>query len=133
MITATSAGPGVQGGIMKLFFAIPVVLWASIFAVSGVLGITRGWVIPMKLGGLVIPTNQRRVRRVRLYAWGQLVVASGLCWQLLFGWMLSAPDTLNLDFRQWWALSGTALSLVGFIVMAVSQRAGRDRQGVGML
>ncbi|MFF9127018.1 hypothetical protein ACF09J_27685 [Streptomyces sp. NPDC014889] len=69
---------------------------------------------------------------MRLYAWGQLVVAFGLCWQLFFGWVLSAPDTLNLDFRQWWALSGIALVLTGFIVMVVSQRGGRDRQGVEM-
>ncbi|MFF4826483.1 hypothetical protein ACFY20_26320 [Streptomyces sp. NPDC001312] len=114
---------------MWLFFAIPMAVYGSLFAVSGVLGITRGWVF-LNVRGRV--TYGRRVRRVRLYGWGQLVVAFGLCWQAVFGWVPSDPDTLELEFRPWGIASGMAVVLTGLIVMLVSQYAGRNRQGGGM-
>jgi hypothetical protein len=100
---------------MKLYLVIPVVLLALLGAASGVAGITRGW---------VLPTNRRPVRRPRLYGWGQLVAAFGLCWQTVFVWVIS-----DIGNRQWGALFGSALLLTGLILMMVSHRAGRNRQG----
>ncbi|MFB7113980.1 hypothetical protein [Streptomyces sp. NPDC056190] len=57
---------------------------------------------------------------MRLYSWGQLMVAFGLCWQVVFTWVLSAPAT----FLYLWILSGIAVMVPGRIVMGVSQRAG---------
>ncbi|MER5844625.1 hypothetical protein ABT099_30925 [Streptomyces prasinus] len=101
---------------MHLYIAIPGVLLALLFAASGVAGIMRGWVLPW---------NRRRVHRVRLFGWGQLVAGFGLCWQMVFGLLIS-----DVGIRQW-ALFGNGLLLAGIIVMGVSQRAGGKRQGSG--
>ncbi|MFB7569238.1 hypothetical protein [Streptomyces sp. NPDC056165] len=54
-----------------------------------------------------------------------MVVAFGLCWQVVFGLVISWPGV-----REWEA--GIALMLIGFIVMAVGQYTGGNRQGSGM-
>ncbi|MFE9307793.1 hypothetical protein ACIQCF_17200 [Streptomyces sp. NPDC088353] len=100
---------------MSRYLVIPSVLMALLFAASGVAAITRGWVLPW---------NRRSVRHVRLYGWGQLVVAFAFCWQVVFGLVISRPGV-----REW--VAGIALMLIGFIVIAVSQLAGGDRQGSG--
>ncbi|MET7495342.1 hypothetical protein [Streptomyces sp900116325] len=100
---------------MRFYFAIPVVLLALLIAASGIAAITRGW---------VLPTNRRPVHRPRLYGWGQLVAAFALCWQQVFFWVLSEPDT-----RQWGSLSGSALLLTGLIVMMLSYRTVGNQQG----
>ncbi|MFE7232004.1 hypothetical protein ACWCRF_17940 [Streptomyces sp. NPDC002405] len=101
---------------MKLYLAVPSVLVALLIAASGVAAVTRGWVLPW---------NRRSVGRVRLYGWGQLVVAFGLCWQVVFGLVISWPGV-----QEWEA--GIALMLIGFIVMAVGQYTGGNRQGSGV-
>jgi hypothetical protein len=103
---------------MRLFFVVATVLLALLFAASGVAGITRGWVLPM---------NRGRVRRVRLYGWGQLVAAFGLCLQGVFGWVISNPGIRPLG-----TLFGSGLLLTGVITMGISQRAAGDRQASGM-
>ncbi|MFE9920725.1 hypothetical protein ACFYQA_03870 [Streptomyces sp. NPDC005774] len=108
---------------MMLYLDIPsvlavlAVLVASLIAASGVAAVTRGWVLPW---------NRRRVYRVRLYGWGQLVLAFGLCCQVLFGLVIS-----NLGIRSLVTLTGVGLLLTGLIVMTVSQRPGANRQGSG--
>ncbi|MEU2909833.1 hypothetical protein ACFYM3_10945 [Streptomyces massasporeus] len=91
---------------------------ALLIAASGVAAVTQGWVLPW---------NRRSVRRVCLYGWGQLVMAFGLCCQVLFGLVITGPGV-----RVWGAMSGIALLLVGIIVMMVSQLPGGYRQGRGM-
>ncbi|WP_318841302.1 hypothetical protein [Streptomyces sp. SS1-1] len=123
MITAASGVPGAQKGIMMLSLGIPsvlvvlAVLVVSLIAASGVAAVTRGWVLPW---------NRRRVHRVRLYGWGQLGVALGLCCQVLFGLMIGDPGV-----RALMTLTGGVLLLTGIIVMMVSQRPGAHRQGGG--
>ncbi|MFB7108573.1 hypothetical protein [Streptomyces sp. NPDC056190] len=108
--------------IFRIAFTIPLALHALLYAASGVVGIRHGWVFPIKAGGgLELPMYRRRVRRVRLYAWGLLMLAVGLCLQVVFLWVLS-------DIYLW-ILVSTAVWLPGRIVMMVSQRAGGDRQG----
>ncbi|MBL3665146.1 hypothetical protein JL475_03755 [Streptomyces sp. M2CJ-2] len=108
---------------MELYLDIPfvlavlAVLVASLIAASGVAAVTRGWVLPV---------NRPRVHRVRLYGWGQLGVAFGLCCQVLFGLMISNPGIRSLV-----TLTGSGLLLSGIIVMMVSQRPGANRQGSG--
>ncbi|MFJ6563982.1 hypothetical protein ACIQMV_29785 [Streptomyces sp. NPDC091412] len=72
---------------MRLYIAIPFVLVASLYAAAGVAAVTRGWVPSW---------NRRRVRRARLHGWGQLVVAFGVCWQVVFGLVISGPG-----IREW--------------------------------
>ncbi|MBL3669800.1 hypothetical protein JL475_28220 [Streptomyces sp. M2CJ-2] len=102
---------------MELYIAIPSVLVALLFTASGVAAVTRGWVLPM---------TRRRVRRVRLHGWGQLVVAFALCWQVVFGLVISNPGIRSLG-----TLFGGGLLLTGIIVMMVSNQAGGTRQGSG--
>jgi hypothetical protein len=102
---------------MELYLAISLVLLALLVAASGVAAVTRGWVLPM---------NRPQVRRVRRYGWGQLILAFALCWQAVFRLVIS-----DLGIRQWVTLFGSGLLLAGIIVMAVSQRAGGNRQGTG--
>ncbi|WP_432044074.1 hypothetical protein [Streptomyces cadmiisoli] len=103
---------------MWLYLAVPFVLVALLIAASGVAAITRGWVLPW---------NRRHIRRVRLYGWGQLIVAVGLCWQVVFGLLVS-----GIGVRQFMTLTGSGLLLAGLIVMMVSQRPGANRPGSGM-
>lgn len=100
---------------MTLYVAVPVGLVALLFAASGVAGITRGW---------VLPTSGRPVRRPRLYGWGQLLGAVGLCWHVVFWLVLSDADTFESGIRQWEALSGIALVLTGLILMMVKPARG---------
>ncbi|MEU2601316.1 hypothetical protein ABZ678_22045 [Streptomyces hirsutus] len=93
---------------MRLYLAMPSVVVALLLAALGVAAITRGWVLPM---------NRRHVHRVRLYGWGQLVAAFGLCWQVVFGLMIS-----GINIRQWGTLTGSGLLVTGLIVMMVSYR-----------
>ncbi|MFE6553354.1 hypothetical protein ACFVHS_33860 [Streptomyces sp. NPDC057746] len=102
---------------MELYFSGFYGLLALLVAASGVAALTRGWVFPL---------TRPRVRRVRLYGWGQLVLALGLCWQVVFRLVINDPGT-----RQWVILSGGVLLLAGVIVMGVSQHTGRDRQSDG--
>ncbi|MGW6902047.1 hypothetical protein [Streptomyces sp. NBC_00624] len=54
------------------------------------------------------------------------MAAFALCWQQVFFWVLSDPDT-----RQWGSLIGSALLLTGLIMMMLSHRMGGNRQGGG--
>ncbi|MHA5054291.1 hypothetical protein [Streptomyces sp. SD15] len=102
---------------MKLYLAVPLVLLALLIATSGVAAVTSGWVLPM---------NRRHVRAPRIYGWGQLMVAFALCWQLVFGLMISDSEVRPLG-----TLIGAAILLAGLIVMMVSQLAGGNRKGGG--
>ncbi|MET8217059.1 hypothetical protein ACFYRD_20490 [Streptomyces hirsutus] len=102
---------------MRLYLAIPSVVVALLFAALGVAAITRGWVLPW---------NRRHVRRVRLYGWGQLVAAVGLCCQVVFGLVIS-----GIGIRQWGTMTGSVLLVTGLIVMVVGQRLGGKRQVSG--
>ncbi|MGW4824078.1 hypothetical protein ACWEP4_35350 [Streptomyces sp. NPDC004227] len=102
---------------MRLYFDLFYGLTVLLFAASGVAAVTRGWVFPM---------DRRRVRRVRLFGWGQLVMAFALCWQVVFGLAISGPY-----IREWGATSGIPLLLTGFIVMMLSHWVGGNRQGSG--
>ncbi|MFJ9584046.1 hypothetical protein [Streptomyces acidicola] len=103
---------------MKLYLAIPVVLLASLIAASGVASVTRGWVLPM---------NRRHVRAPHLYGWGQLVVAFALCWQLVFGLVIS-----DSGIRAPGTLIGSVILLAGIVVMMVGQYAGGNRKSGGI-
>ncbi|MGW3656911.1 hypothetical protein ACWD6R_14995 [Streptomyces sp. NPDC005151] len=122
MITPVSGAGPAQGGTLKLYLAIPVVLLALLVAASGVAAITRGW---------VLPTNRRPVHRPRLYGWGQLVAAFALCWQVVFLLVLSDPDILDPAIRGWVTLTGSALLLTGLILMMLGHRTGGNRQSNG--
>lgn len=102
---------------MKLYLAVPLVLLAFLIAASGVAAVTRGWVLPM---------NRHHVRAPRIYGWGQLVVAFALCWQLVFGVMVSDSGA-----RASRTLIGAAILVVGLIVMMVGQLAIGDRERGG--
>ncbi|MEU0579333.1 hypothetical protein ABZ465_18990 [Streptomyces griseoincarnatus] len=102
---------------MRLYLAIPLVVVALLFVASGVAAITRSWVLPW---------NRRHVRRVRLYGWGQLVAAVGLCCQAVFGLAIS-----GIHVRQWGTMTGSVFLVTGLIVMAVAQRLGGERQVSG--
>ncbi|MFE1849390.1 hypothetical protein ACFYYI_17060 [Streptomyces sp. NPDC002387] len=105
------------GRAVELSFAIFYGRVTLLVAASGVAAVTRDWVFPM---------TRPRVRRVRFYGWGQLVLAFGLCWQVVFRLVISDPG-----IRQWVTLPGSGLLLAGVIVMGVSQRADGDRQSGG--
>lgn len=96
---------------MKLYLVVPLALVVLLIAASGVAAVTRGWVLPM---------NRRRVRTPRIYGWGQLVVAFGLCWQLVFGMVIGDADARPLG-----TLVGGVVLVAGFLVMMVGQLAGR--------
>ncbi|WP_326592867.1 hypothetical protein [Streptomyces sp. NBC_01294] len=102
---------------MKLCLAASLVLIALLVAASGMAALTRGWVLPM---------NRRHVRSPRLYGLGQLVAALALCWQVLFGLVISDAGT-----RHWGTLTGGAILVAGLIVMMVGQLAGGGREGSG--
>ncbi|MGW3495942.1 hypothetical protein [Streptomyces sp. NPDC001020] len=102
---------------MRLYLAIPSVLVGVSIAALGVAALTRGWVLPL---------NRRSVRFIRLYGWGQLVTSFALCWQVVFGLVISNPGIRPLG-----TLFGSGLLLTGIIMMAVSQCVGRNRQGSG--
>lgn len=118
MITLSSGGgPVRRGETVKLYLAVPLVLLALLIAASGVAAVARGWVLPM---------NRRHVRAPRIYGWGQLVVAFALCWQLVFGLMISDSGA-----RPSGTLIGAAILVAGFIIMMVGQLAGGNRKGGG--
>ena len=101
---------------MSRYLAIPAVLMALFCAASGVAAVARGWVLPM---------YRRRVRRVRLFGWGQLMAAVAVCGHTVFGLLtIGAPGVRSLG-----TLSASGLLFAGVIVIGVSQRAGGDRQG----
>ncbi|WP_405442275.1 hypothetical protein OG373_33655 [Streptomyces avidinii] len=102
---------------MKLYLAAPLVLIALLIAASGMAALTRGWALPM---------NRRHVRSPRLYGLGQLVAALALCWQVVFGLVISGAGT-----RHWGTLTGGALLVAGLVVMLVGQLAGGGRAGSG--
>ncbi|MEF9905202.1 hypothetical protein [Streptomyces sp. P9-A2] len=103
---------------MRLYLAIPSVVVALLFAALGMAAITRGWVLPM---------NRRHVRHVRLYGWGQLVAAVGLCCQVVFGLVIN-----GIGIRQWGTITGSVLMVTGLIVMVMGQLLGGKRQVSGM-
>ncbi|MFD9006697.1 hypothetical protein ACFV0T_38120 [Streptomyces sp. NPDC059582] len=103
---------------MNPYFALPLLVVALLVAAAGFAAVTRGWVLPM---------NRRRVRSPRLYGWGQLVVAFALCWQLVFGMLMSDPGTRMLG-----TLSGGVMLLAGVIVMMAGQLTRGGRRGGGM-
>jgi hypothetical protein len=118
MITLSSGvGPACRGGSVKLYLAMPLALVALLIAASGVAAITRGWVLPM---------NRRHVRAPRVYGWGQLVLAFALCWQLVFGLLISDSDA-----RPTGTLIGSAMLVAGILVMMMGQLAGGHRKGGG--
>ncbi|GJF25431.1 hypothetical protein [Streptomyces sp. HO565] len=100
---------------MRLYLGTAVVVLALLIAASGVAAMTRGW---------VLPTNRKRIGRVQLYGWGQLVMAVALCCQAVFGLM-----TDDLGARQWGTLTGSLLMVTGIVVIALSQRTAGRRQG----
>ncbi|MDQ0688704.1 hypothetical protein QFZ56_007667 [Streptomyces achromogenes] len=119
MITLVcGVGPAPGSETVKLFLAIPLVLLALLFAASGMAAVARGWVLPV---------NRRHVRNPRLYGWGQLIGAFALCWQVVFGLIISDPGT-----RAWGTLTGGVVLVVGLIVMVVGQLAGDNRQANGV-
>lgn len=61
------------------------------------------------------------------HGWGRLVVAFALCWQLVFGLVISDSGT-----RAPGTLIGSAILLAGIIVMMVGQYAGGNRKGGGI-
>ncbi|MFC8981033.1 hypothetical protein ACFU3J_08305 [Streptomyces sp. NPDC057411] len=95
---------------MKLYLAVPLVLMALLIAASGIAAVSRGWVLPM---------NRRHVRAPQLYGWGQLVVAFALCWQLVFGLVISDSGT-----RLTGTLVGGVILLTGLAVMIAGQLSG---------
>ncbi|MGW3512330.1 hypothetical protein [Streptomyces sp. NPDC000994] len=103
---------------MFRYLVIPAVLLALFFAASGVAAVARGWVLPMYRG---------RVRRVRLFGWGQLMAAVAACGYTVFGVL----EIGNPGVRSLGILSASGLLLAGGTVMRVSQRAGDDWQGSG--
>ncbi|MGW1729096.1 hypothetical protein ACWCQK_40420 [Streptomyces sp. NPDC002306] len=118
MITPTSGmGPAREEEPVNPYLALPLLLAALLIAAGGIAGITRGW---------VLPGNRRHVRSPRLYGWGQLVLAFALCWQLVFGMLMSDPDTRMLG-----TLTGGVMLLAGLIVMLVGQLAGGKRRSSG--
>ncbi|MEU7428085.1 hypothetical protein [Streptomyces sp. NPDC040750] len=70
--------------------------------------------------------NRRRVRAPRIHGWGQLVVAFALCWQLIFGLMISDSGA-----RPFGTVIGAAILVAGLIVMMVGQLVGGNRKGGG--
>ncbi|MGI5138560.1 hypothetical protein [Streptomyces sp. CA-106110] len=74
---------------LYLYLAMSSALVALFIAASGVAAVTRGWVLPV---------NRSRVRRIRLYGWGQLLIAFALCWHVVFGLVISGPG-----IREWGA------------------------------
>ncbi|WP_406840007.1 hypothetical protein ACICHK_34710 [Streptomyces sp. AHU1] len=55
---------------MLVYFAIPVALAALVTAGGGIAALTRGWVLPR-----VRPV----IERPRVYGWGVLLLALGMC------------------------------------------------------
>ncbi|MFF4449513.1 hypothetical protein [Streptomyces sp. NPDC001502] len=104
---------------MKLYLVAPLVLVALLIAASGVAAVTRGWVLPV---------NRRHIRSPRLYGSGQLVTAFALCWQVVFGLVISDSAT-----RLWGALTGGAMLVGGLVVMLAGQFTGGGQQGGGAL
>ncbi|MFE4449251.1 hypothetical protein [Streptomyces sp. NPDC056796] len=102
---------------MRLYLAVPVVLVALLIAASGVAAITRGW---------VVPTYRRPVGRLRLFGWGQLVVAFALCAQAFFLLVLSTGTSAT---RPWGSLTASLLLPAGLVMMAVSRGGGGRRSG----
>lgn len=100
---------------MKLYLALPLVLLALLAAASGVAAVSRGWVLPM---------NRRHVRSPHLYGWGQLVVACALCWQVVFGLVISDSGT-----RPAGTLIGAVILLVGLTAIMVSRLDRANRRG----
>ncbi|MFF8382169.1 hypothetical protein [Streptomyces kanasensis] len=101
---------------MRLYLGIPVVLLGLLTAASGMAAITRGW---------ALPTNRKSVHRPQLYGWGQLMMATALGWQAVFGLLID-----DLGTRHWGTLTGSLLMVTGIIVIAVSHRtAGHQRGG----
>ncbi|MEU2784006.1 MULTISPECIES: hypothetical protein [unclassified Streptomyces] len=100
---------------MKLYLAVPLVLLALFIAASGVAAVASGWVLPM---------NRRHVRAPRIYGWGQLMVAFALCWQLVFGLVISDSGA-----RPSGTLIGAAILLAGLVIMMVGQLAGGRKGG----
>lgn len=94
---------------MRPYLGTPVIVLALLIAASGVAAIIRG---------RVLPAPRKRIRRPRVYGWGQLVIATALCCQAVFGLM-----TDDLDARQGGTLTGSVLMVTGIVVIAVSRRA----------
>ena len=97
---------------MGLYLAVPLGLLALFIAATGVAAVRRGWVLPMHRGF---------VCRVRLYGWGLLLLAFGLCVQAVFEGLDEAPAIWH-----WGADAGVALALGGLCTMGLSQRSAHD-------
>ncbi|MGW0793554.1 hypothetical protein [Streptomyces sp. NPDC002692] len=93
---------------MGLYLAVPLGLLALLIAASGVAAVARGWVPPMHRGF---------VRRVRLYGWGQLVFALGLCWQAVSETVDDAPGVWH-----WEGDAAAGMVVVGLCLVGLSQR-----------
>jgi hypothetical protein len=104
-----------RGGNVKLYLALPILLAALFLGASGIAALTRGW---------VLPTSRRYVRDPRRYGWGQLVVASALCWQLGFGLLVE-----DSGIRLAGTLSGGGMVLAGLGVMLAGQFGRGNRKG----
>ncbi|MGW0856458.1 hypothetical protein [Streptomyces sp. NPDC002690] len=101
---------------MKFYVGIPLVVLALAFGASGVASVARGWVLPF---------NRGRVRRVRLFGRGQLLMAFSLLVQGLF---LLLTGGTSRGVRSVYPVWSPAL-LAGIALVGVSRRAGRVRRG----
>ncbi|MFD6424585.1 hypothetical protein [Streptomyces sp. NPDC060198] len=100
---------------MKFYVGIPLVLFALAIGASGIAAVARGWVLPV---------NRRRVRRVRLFGWGQALVSLALLTEGTVLLVLGGGSSTVPAATAWiWNL----LLMAGLAVMGVSQlsRGGR--------
>ncbi|MGW1462766.1 hypothetical protein ACWCPT_00230 [Streptomyces sp. NPDC002308] len=101
---------------MKFYVGIPLVALALAFGASGIAAVARGWVLPF---------NRGRARNVRLFGWGQTLVALSLLGQGAFLLLLGGTSRALPPVYPVWSL----VLLAGLALMGVSQRAGGVRRG----
>ncbi|MBB1247034.1 hypothetical protein GL263_26315 [Streptomyces durbertensis] len=99
---------------MNPYLSILLFLVASLYAASGIAGITRGW---------VLPGNRGRVHHPRRYGWGQLVCAAALGALLVF-----REFPVDNQIRYDGSLAASVLLLAGLLVMASCTRRGNRAQ-----
>lgn len=101
---------------MRLCLGVPLVVLALAIGASGIAAVARGWVLPF---------NRGRVRNVRLFGWGQTVVAISLLAQGIFLLLTGGTPRGLPSVHPVWSLT----LLAGLVLMGISQRAGGVRRG----
>lgn len=96
---------------MNMVWVTVTVLALGAAAAAGIAAITTGWLPPL---------GRDRVLRPRLWGYGELVSAAGLGVFMFLG-PLRGPDIRMLPY----ALSGTAVFLVGSALQMTARRPGR--------